>query len=209
MSIPVKLILAAIVCFMPSAMPQTVRAEGIPRTNEEILTMLSKQAADDFCEAVNIPDTTALDVIEESGEVNRFFFPPLLEAFRRHFTLLYTRSGVSSVELRISGAQAAVHYGQSFSDGFFSARKCSRELSVSFRFSAIRAADGKVLLSATHARAFSDTVNVDEISKLQESSKQVASASLPERSAFERFIAPLIIAGAAGVAVYLFFTIRS
>ena len=73
----------------------------------------------------------------------------------------------------------------------------------------MRNADGKILSAETERRSFSDTVYVDEISNLQESSKHIAAGPMPGRSALERFIGPLIIAGAAGIAVYLFFTIRS
>ena len=173
------------------------------------MVSLSREAADVFCADVKISDTTSVALNMESGEVNRFFSQPLLESFRQHFASLYARSGTSSVDILVSVAEVGVTYGEPFSDGFFSARKSQRTVDVALRFSATRSADGKILWAGTEKRSFSDTVYVDEISKLQESSKHIASGPLPDRSALERFIEPLIIAGAAGIAVYLFFTIRS
>jgi hypothetical protein len=170
---------------------------------------LSREAVDVFCADSKISDTTSIALIMENGEVNRFFSQPLLESFRQHFVSLYARSGASGVDILGSVAEVGVSYGEPFSEGFFSARKSQRTVDIAFQFAATRSVDGKILWAGTEKRSFSDSVYVDEISKLQESSKHIASGPLPDRSALERFIEPLIIVGAAGIAVYLFFTIRS
>ncbi len=180
-----------------------------PKSNEGLMIDLSREGVDDFCADVKIPDTTAIDLRIDEGEINRFFTQPLIESFRRHFASLYTRSSTSSVEIVASIAEVGVAYGEPFSNGFFSSRKSDRTVTVALRCTATRNADGKVLWSGTKRNSSVDTVYVDEITKLQESSKRIASGAMPDRSALERFIGPLIIAGAAGVAVFLFFTIRS
>ncbi len=169
----------------------------------------SREAAAAFCVGLNIPDTTSIAVVVDNGETNRFFSRPLLECFRQRFVSVYSRSGSASIDVAVSVPEVVVAYGEPFSDGFFSARRSQRTIGVALRMIATRNSDGKVLLAETERRSFSDTVYVDEISGLQESSKHIASGPLPDRSVLERFIGPLIIAGAAGVAVYLFFTIRS
>ena len=170
---------------------------------------LSREATGIFCTDLKISDTTSVSVDIENGVVNRFFSRPLIESFRQHFVSLYARSGASSVDIDVSVPEITVSYGEAFSDGFLSARKSQRVIGVSVRLTATRNSDGKILSAETERRLFSDTVYVDEISNLQESSKHIASGPMPDRSALERFIGPLIIAGAAGIAVYLFFTIRS
>ncbi len=204
-----QFVYVAFIVLLISGMPEILRSEGIPRSNEEIMIGLSREAADELITDWKIPDTTSIALIMENGEVNRFFSPPLLECFRQRFAALYARSGAASVDILGSVAGVGVTYGEPFSDGFFSARKSQRTVDVALRFSATRNADGKILWAGTEKRSFSDTVYVNEISKLQESSKHIATGPLPESSALERFIEPLIIAGAAGIAVYLFFTIRS
>ena len=197
------------IALLVSGTPEILRAGGNPRSNEEIMVDLSREAADIFCADVKISDTASIALNMENGEINRFFTQPLLESFHQHFVSLYARSGAPSVDILVSVAEVGVTYGEPFSDGFFSSRKSQRTVGIALRFAATRSADGKVLWAGTEKRSFSDTVYVDEISKLQESSKHIASGPLPDRSALERFIEPLIIAGAAGIAVYLFFTIRS
>ena len=180
-----------------------------PRSNAEIMVELSREAAEEFCADLKIPDTSSVAVTFENGEVERFFNRPLLETFRRHFVSLYARIGSSNIDIAVAVPEITVSYGAAFSDGFFSSRKSQRVIDVSLRLSATRNSDGKILSAETKRRSFSDTVYVHEISDLQESSKHIAAAPMPDRSALERFIGPLIIAGAAGIAVYLFFTIRS
>jgi len=180
-----------------------------PKSNEEIMVDLSRDAAGVFCTGLKISDTTSVAVSIENGEVNRFFSRPLLESFRQHFVFLYARSGTASVDIAVSVPEITVTYGESFSEGLFSARESQRTIGISVRLTAMRNADGKILSAETERRSFSDTVYVDEINNLQASSKHIASGPMPDRSALERFIGPLIIAGAAGIAVYLFFTIRS
>lgn len=199
----------AFVVLLVAGTPGILRADGNPRSNEEIMIALSHEAASAFCSDLKVPDTASITLKIENGEVNRFFVQPLTESFRQHFLSLYARSGASSVDVLASVADVRVTYGETFSEGVFSARKCRRVVDIAVQFTATSNADGKILSAETEKRTFSDTVYADEISKLQDSSKRIASGPLPDRSVLERFIEPLIIVGAAGIAVYLFFTIRS
>ncbi len=210
MSSQFQVIHIVLIALLASGVPEILRAgDKYPKSNEEIMIDLSREAVDAFCADLKIPDTTAVDLQIENGEVNRFFTQPLVESFRQHFVSLYTHNSTSSAEILASIAEVGVVYGEPFSEGLFSTRKSERTVTAALRFTATRSADGKVLWAGTKKNSFSDTVYVDEIASLQQSSKRIASGVMPDRSALERFIAPLIIAGAAGIAVFLFFTIRS
>jgi hypothetical protein len=206
---PSKIIHIVIGLLVILGMPWSAVCGENPKSNERIMVDLSRDAAGAFCADLKVSDTISVAIIIDNGETNRFFGGPLLEWFRQHFGSVYARSGAASIDVAVSVPDVAVSYGESFSDGFFSARKSLRVVDVAVRLTATRAADGKVLSAGTERRSFSDTVYVDEISQLQESSKRIASGPLPDRTALERFFGPLIIAGAAGIAVYLFFTSRS
>jgi hypothetical protein len=183
-------------------------ADRNPKPNKEVLFQACRDAVAGFIAETQIPDTTEIVLMIEGGEINRFFAQALTESFRRRFSSVFTQRAASGVEISASIAEAAVIYEQPFSEGFFFARKCERQVEVDVRMTAMRSVDGKILWAGTKSSSYADTVFVSEIPKLQQSSEHIARGVMPQRSAMERFIEPLIIVSAAGVAVYLFFTIR-
>ncbi len=179
------------------------------KSNAEIMVELCGQAAKSFLAEANIADTSAVELSTEGGEASRFFAPVLVQTFRQHFNSLYTRPGNSSVRIDASVGNIGVKYSEAFSDGFFSAGKSERTIALSLRLTLTRVGDGKIIWAGAKSVASKDTVFASDIKDLQKSSEMIARGVPPERSALERFFEPIVIAGAAGVAVYLFFTIRS
>lgn len=179
------------------------------KSNADILYQVCQEAVASSISDAQIPDTATIVLKIEDGEINRFFAQPLTESFRQRFPSLFTRKTASGIELSVSVGGVSVAYGQSFSDGFFSARRSERRIDISLRMTAMRFEDGKVLWAKSKGASFVDTVYVDEIPDLQLSSERIAKGVMPQRSVMEKLIEPFIIVGAAGVAVYLFFTIRS
>jgi hypothetical protein len=179
------------------------------RSNAEVMTGLCWQAAESFCAEAKIPDTAAVSLIVESGETNRFFTPTFIQVLRQRFSTLYTRRGASSIEISASVDKVNVAYGEAYSEGLFSGRKCSRTIDVRLQLSVTRNEDGRILWAGREAASRTDTVYVADIRDLEKGSQPVASGVAPAPSLLERFFEPVIIVGAAGVAVYLFFTIRS
>jgi hypothetical protein len=164
---------------------------------------------ENFCVATKLPDTTAVSVNIGTGEINSFFAPVVIQVLRRHFAALYARHSAAAVEISVSIGGVNVQYGETFSEGFFAGKRCSRTIEVNVRLSVTRNDDGKVLWAGTEKTTGADTVYVSEIRELQKSSLNVSTGVEPTPSVLERFFEPVIIGGAAGVAVYLFFTIRS
>jgi hypothetical protein len=179
------------------------------KSNSDILYQVCQEAVASSISDAQIPDTSTIVLKIEDGEINRFFAQPLTESFRQRFPSLFTRKTASGIEISVSIGGVSVVYGQSFSDGFFSARRSERRIDVGLRMTAMRFEDGKILWATSKGSSFVDTVYVDDIPDLQLSSERIAKGVLPQRPLMEKFIEPFIIVGAAGVAVYLFFTIRS
>ncbi len=179
------------------------------KSNADILYQVCQEAVASSISDARIPDTSTIVLNIEEGKINHFFAQPLTETFRRQFPSLFTRKTASGIEISVSVGGVSVIYGESFSDGFLTAHRSERRIDVALRMTAIRIEDGKILWAKSKGASFVDTVYVDEIPDLQVSSDQIAKGVMPQRSAMEKFIEPFIIVGAAGVAVYLFFTIRS
>ena len=179
------------------------------KSNADILHQVCQEAVASSISEARIPDTSTIVLKIEDGEINRFFAQTLTESFQQRFPSLFTRRTASGIEISVSVGGVSVVYGQSFSDGFLSARRSERRIDVGLRMTAMRFEDGKILWAKSKGASFVDTVYVDDIPNLQVSSERIAKGVMPQRSAMEKFIEPFIIVGAAGVAVYLFFTIRS
>ncbi len=179
------------------------------KSNGDILYQVCQEAVASSISDAHIPDTSTIVLKIEDGEINRFFAQPIAESFRQRFPSIFTRKTASGVEISVSVGGVSVVYGQSFSDGFFSARRSERRVDMALRMTAIRFEDGKILWAKSKSASFVDTVYVDDIPDIQFSSERIAKGVMPQRSMMEKFIEPFIIVGAAGVAVYLFFTIRS
>jgi len=179
------------------------------KSNADILYQLCREAVASSISEAQIPDSSTIVLKIEDGAINRFFAQPLTESFRQRFSSLFTQKTTSGIEISVSVGGVSVIYGETFSDGFLSARRTERRIDVSLRMTTMRFEDGKILWAKSKSASFVDTVYVDDIPDLQLSSEGIAKGVMPQRSAMEKFIEPFIIVGAAGVAVYLFFTIRS
>lgn len=184
-------------------------AEKSAKPNREILLQLCGEAIDSLTADAPIPDSSRVFLKVEEGDLDRFFASAFTTSFHHKFSSLYTQPVASGIQISVSVATAAVAYGQSFSESFLSARVCERSVEVDLRFTALRVDDGKILWAGVKKASLRDTIYVAEISALEETSARIARGVVPQPSVFERIIEPFIIVGAAGVAVYLFFTIRS
>ena len=184
-------------------------SENSPKSNETVLLQLCRDVVGGFSDELRLPDTTTVVVQVGSGEANLFFAPTLLEAFRNRFSAVYTRGEVIGVTVNVAVQEFRVSYGETFSEGIFSAQKTERAITETWRLSVVRNSDGKVLWAGAKDAISMDTVAVNDIRRLERSSAYLAAGIGPQRSVYEKIIEPFIIAVAAGVAVYLFFTIRS
>ena len=184
-------------------------SENEARSNEAVLLQLCRDVVERFNDELRLPDTTRIVLQAGSGEANLFFAPSLLEAFRSRFPAVYTRGDAAGVTVNAAVQEFRVSYGETFSDGMFSAEKSERRITETWRLSAVRNSDGKLLWAGAKDAISLDTVAVAEIQHLEQSSAHLTAGIGPQRSAYEKIIEPFIIVAAAGVAVYLFFTIRS
>ena len=98
---------------------------------------------------------------------------------------------------------------QKFRKGLFGKKYVNRSVKVSMQAQVIESETGNVLLSRHFTDEFHDTVVVDNVNLLEDENIPMTRAKLPDESLIDRFIEPIVIIGATGVAVFLFFHIRS
>jgi len=115
----------------------------------------------------------------------------------------------ANILVEVSGLDMKVRYDDMFRDGFMGTKKVRRTVgtSLSCRITSPRTAE--VLLSHSFNEHYADTVFVDDVGALELSSVKATHAELPSEMFLDRILEPFVIIGATGVAVYLFFHIRS
>ena len=102
-----------------------------------------------------------------------------------------------------------VRYDNMFHDGFLGSKKVRRTVTTKLVYQMINIPTGEVLRSDSPTTQFIDTVLVDDIAALELSSAKSTHNPLPSDTFIDKVIEPFVIIGATGVAVYLFFHVRS
>ncbi|MFI5253404.1 MAG: hypothetical protein ACHQQQ_13345 [Bacteroidota bacterium] len=103
----------------------------------------------------------------------------------------------------------SLSYDKPSRSGIFGGKNVSRTANVYFNYQLIENISGKILTSRMISKKATDTVSEDAIPLLEDNSIRATHAVMPEDNLFDRLIEPLVIVGAAGTAVYLFFHVRS
>ncbi|MFA6540839.1 MAG: hypothetical protein WCT99_04490 [Bacteroidota bacterium] len=109
--------------------------------------------------------------------------------------------------LAVSVRNASVTYGEAFTESFFSSQYTVRTISLSF--DVILQDSVKILYSASKTITLRDTVRYSEAESLHDFSTPFSTYTPPSLSFFDSLLEPIVVTIASGIAVYLFFTIRS
>ena len=96
-----------------------------------------------------------------------------------------------------------------YREGMFGAKKVKRTVTAEMAYQTIDADTREMRANGTLTKSKSDTVFVDMVPDLETANVQSTHAVLPDDSVLDRIFEPVVIVGAAGVAIYLFFHIRS
>jgi hypothetical protein len=107
----------------------------------------------------------------------------------------------------VRGLTLGVAYRDIRRNGLFSGAVVDRVVSAGFTSELTR--DGVVVYSGASAETAIDTVAEESIADLEEGSPESSRGRVPDMETFDRFVEPLVIIGAAGVAIFLFFQVRS
>lgn len=118
-------------------------------------------------------------------------------------------AGHSRYILSVDGAEMHVRYDDMFRKGIFGTRLVRRTLSADLSSRMLDGLTGVVLYGGALARVWSDTVAIDDIGALELAGAPSTRGEIPEGGLLDRFIEPFVIIGTTGVAVYLFFHLRS
>jgi hypothetical protein len=182
-----------------------------PQTNLEIMQNLVASMTNEIVARSHIAIGDSIDVTcspVEDGWIGQMALVSGLQAAGFH-VFDKDQSTLRRVSLRVMGMNYAVRYGEVSRDGLFGAERVQRSITAGFSFETLDTRSGEILSTWTLSRASTDTVDVDDISELEQPSTRSTHAEIPNEPFIDRFVEPFVIIGATGVAVYLFFHIRS
>lgn len=115
----------------------------------------------------------------------------------------------NSLAIDVRPLGIGVSYGEAFREGLFGTRRTARKVSCDLAFEVTECSTKTIRLSRTLTAAMTDTVDVAEIQHLENPASRSTHGTMPDDSLLDRVAEPLVIIGAAGVIIYLFFHIRS
>ncbi|NUN70247.1 MAG: hypothetical protein HUU02_11100 [Bacteroidetes bacterium] len=144
-----------------------------------------------------------------ADSLDRSYHTILLQGLSAAGVRIVDRSAAPALELTMTVRDASVHHADPFSGSFFGPELTVRTARLSVMFTAVPLQQGAEGWTREFTASVTDTVEVNSIAALSEFAPPLTSIVMPERSWFETLIEPAIVTVAAGVAVYLFFTIRS
>jgi hypothetical protein len=182
------------------------------KTNLEVMQELLGQAARQIVDQSHIPSADTIHVRlkpHDDGWIAQTSIVSTLRAMGYEILVGDTSLIRGRYLIDISSSQLQVRYDDMFHDGFLGKKKVRRTINITFTCQTIRTSSGEVLWSDSPIQQFVDTVAVDEISNLELSSVKSTQSSLPSEAFIDKVIEPFVILGATGVAVYLFFHVRS
>ena len=109
----------------------------------------------------------------------------------------------------VTGVDLKTRYDDMFRESILGTKKIKRTIITALACQMTNTQSHEVVFSRSLNESFSDTVMVDQINTLELPSAKPTHADLPSEDFFDRILEPFVIIGATGVAVYLFFHVRS
>ena len=183
-----------------------------PRANILIIQSLIDRASRDVIERAKVlPGTPVLLRVQPASD--RWIIEQALSsALLRAGCTVKTDSGTAGENSLAVGVQPlgiSVGYGAAFRDGLFGTRRTPRTVNCVLAFVVTERNTGTIRLSRTVTETSSDTVEVGQIGQLEDPASRTTQGVRPDDPLLDRIAEPLVIIGATGVIIYLFFHIRS
>lgn len=195
-------------CFVAAASIAQTTDEGA-RPARDLMITACRRAADSLMHAAGIHGSPRVLVRFTAGEKTAFFRSTLIDAAASAAGTLYTDAGQADTIVTLGIDDAAVSYGDAFRERWFGEKKTVRTVAVGVRLEMQQGSTGKILYTGTITAASADTIAVDEIARLGASARHIAAGEPPASSFWEKLLEPAIVTVSSGIAIYLFFTVRS
>lgn len=182
-------------------------AENLPQSDRERMRIASDSLLSQIIEEAGlVPASSVYLSCDASFRSTPFYFAVSNLFYQRNISVS-TDSAKAARVFAISVRRASVIYGETFTESFFSPQYTERTISLSF--DAVVQDSLKILYAASKSLMLRDTVRYADTEGLHDFSSPFSSYTPPSLSFFDSLLEPIVVTIASGIAVYLFFTIRS
>lgn len=134
-------------------------------------------------------------------------YTSVINSLFSHHISVVTDSTLSDTTMSVAFRRVSIEYGKTFSNSIFGTLYTVRTTALSVDVSI--STQKKIMWAGSGTLAGIDTVRYSDIQDLHSNNLPTTMYTSPTLSFFDSIFEPLIITVASGVAIYLFFTIRS
>jgi hypothetical protein len=189
--------------------PDAQAGEPGARPTKDMFNEVCRSAADSLLRQCGLTRASSVQIRFASGERTLFFRSVLLDAVAAQSAVVYAEGSRADTIITLGIEDAQVAYGTAFRERWFGERKTERTAALAVRLEMQQRSTGKILFAGTLRRAAADTIAVEEAARAGASSRDIAVGNVPASSLWEKILEPAILTVSSGIAIYLFFTVRS
>ena len=188
------------------------KPEKLTLTNSEIIQSLISRMADKVIleSKLNPEDSIELRISKYSDDswIAKQAIISQLKILGYNAIYINDASALSRYLIEVENTNYQVKYDSMYTDGFFGKKKVKRNITAEVAIQT-KSETGKILFNNILKETSSDIVFVDDIPSLELINTKSTHGDIPEDSLLSHIVEPFIIIGATGVAVFLFFHIRT
>jgi len=189
--------------------PDAQADEPGTRPTKDMFNEMCRSAADSLLRQCGLAHASSVQIRFAGGERTQFFRSVLLDAVAAQSAAVYVEGAHADTIITLGIEDAQVAYGTAFRERWFGERKTERTAALAVRLEMQLRSTGKILFAGTLRHAAADTIAVEEAARAGATSRGVAVGNVPASSLWEKILEPAILTVSSGIAIYLFFTVRS
>jgi hypothetical protein len=174
------------------------------RTNLEIVNDLIEKSVSNI--DPNIIDKNILfNFIYNSSDSFNFLKARVIDSYLKKGISISENNSLEN-KLEHSINNISIEYSNPYKDGFFGRIMIERNIKVD---AALLISDRSLIKTVDLSNTYKDTIEVENISILENPSIPFTQSTVPELPLFSNLLEPIIVVGTLIVTIILFFTIRS
>lgn len=183
-----------------------------PKTNLEVIQSSLDHIADSVVNRSMIATTDTVVLSCRSFSDSWVVINAFTTFLKNHTFPVFTANDSFSTGhqvITISNMGVNIRYDSIHREGLFGDKKANREITTHIAFESKKGTTGEIVASGIITDTYSDRVNEDDIQSLETASLPFTHGELPKGNFLDRFVEPLIVVGATGLVVFLFFNVRT